>query len=328
VGENTFYTDNLEGTLYNSLLATGVNVLQSAGQQSSHDLSLTGYANYEMPAQHLNLHAFVERQEQTFLGTSFSSNSLNGMASYSNRVLGGSVNAVLGVSQTWIDTTGQGLLGTNSSVNYTHDYHQWNLSGGFGYSQDSQTLLIAYTTSGLNYSGSVGRRIGRKSYWGAYINGAKSVLTNQPDSANSSQSYSTSLSLYRFSVNGTYSKSSGNALLTPTGLVPTPVPLPVINPLALVFYNGSSYSVGVGAHPIRGLTLSALYAKALSGTQSNSTNSKNNNENLNILMTYNVRKLNFVTGYARLVQGFSLSGTPPAMVGSFFVGISRSFNFF
>ena len=45
-------------------------------------------------------------------------------------------------------------------------------------------------------------------------------------------------------------------------------------------------------------------------------------------MTYNFRKLNFITGYSRLVQGFSVSGAPPAMVGSFFVGVSRWFNFF
>ena len=86
----------------------------------------------------------------------------------------------------------------------------------------------------------------------------ESLLTNQPGSANSSQSYSTSLSLPRFSINGSYSESSGNALLTSTGLVATPVPLPVINPAAVVLYNGKSYSVGLGANPIRGLTLSAI----------------------------------------------------------------------
>ena len=45
-------------------------------------------------------------------------------------------------------------------------------------------------------------------------------------------------------------------------------------------------------------------------------------------MTYHFRKLDFSAGYSRLVQGFSLSGTPPTMVGSFYVGISRWFNFF
>jgi hypothetical protein len=111
-------------------------------------------------------------------------------------------------------------------------------------------------------------------------------------------------------------------------LVATPVPLPVINPAAVVFYNGKSYSAGFGAHPIRGLTLTAIYAKALSTTQSTSTSSNNNNENLNFLMTYNVRKLSFIAGYSRLDQGFSLSGTPPTMLGSIYVGVSRWFNFF
>ena len=328
VGANTYYTDNLEGTLYNTLLTTGVSVPQNEGQQSSDDLSLTGYANYEMPAQHLNLHAFVERQQQTFLGISFASDSLNGTASYSNTLLGGSFNGVVGVTRTSIDTTHQSLLGLNSSVNYTHQIHRWTVAGGLGYSQDAQTLLIAYTTSGYNYSGSLGRRIRRRSYWGAYVSGARSLLTNQPGSANSSHSYTTSLSLARFSINGSYSESSGNALLTSMGLVATPLPLPVITPAAVVFYNGRSYSVGLGAHPTRGLTLTAIFAKALSGTQSTSTTSHNNNENLNLLMIHNFRKLSFIAGYSRLVQGFSLSGTPPAMVGSFYVGISRWFNFF
>jgi hypothetical protein len=110
--------------------------------------------------------------------------------------------------------------------------------------------------------------------------------------------------------------------------VGTPVPLPVINPAAVVFFNGKAYSVGLGAHPTHGLTLSAIYAKALSATQSSSTNSNNNSENLNFLMTYNVRKVSFIAGYSRLVQGFSLSGVPPTMLGSVYVGISRWFNFF
>ena len=328
VGESTFYTDNLEGTLYNTLLTTGVSELQNQGQQSSNDLSLNGYANYEMPAQHLNLHAFVERQQQSFLGISFASDSYNGTASYSNTLLGGAFNGVLGVTWTSIDTSHESLLGLNGSVNYTHQIHRWSVAGGFGYSQDAQTVLIAYTTSGYTYSGSVGRRIGRRSYWGANASGARTLLTGLPGSANSSQSYTTALAVPRFSLSGSYSESSGNALLTSTGLVGTPVPLPVINPAAVVFFNGKAYSVGLGAHPTHGLTLSAIYAKALSATQSSSTNSNNNSENLNFLMTYNVRKVSFIAGYSRLVQGFSLSGVPPTMLGSVYVGISRWFNFF
>jgi len=329
VGANTFYTDNLEGTLYNSLVSAGAAVLpQSGAQQSSHDLSVTGYANYEMPAQHLNLHSFFERQQQTFLGMSFASDSYNATATYSNLLLGGSFNGVFGVTRTSIDTTNQSLLGLNASVNYTHPFRRWNVAGGLSYAQDTQTVLINYTSSSYSYNGSVGRKIRRRGYWGVYASGARSLLTDVPGSSNSSQSYSTSLSLFRFSINGSYSFASGNALLTSTGLVATPVPLPVVNPAAVVLYNGRSYSCGIGTSPVRGLTLSAVFAKARSGTTSSSTLSNNNNENMNFLMTYNFRKVSFQAGYLRLVQGFSASGTPPSTVGAFFVGISRWFNFF
>jgi hypothetical protein len=38
--------------------------------------------------------------------------------------------------------------------------------------------------------------------------------------------------------------------------------------------------------------------------------------------------LYFNSGYARLEQGFSNSGTPPEVVSSFYIGVSRWFNFF
>ncbi|MBZ5562318.1 MAG: hypothetical protein LAP13_07835 [Acidobacteriia bacterium] len=328
VGGSTYYTDNLEGTLYNTLLGAGVPVPQFATQQSSTDLSLTGYANYEMPAQHLNLHGFVEREQQNFWGMSLASNVYNATASYSNTVLGGSFNGVVGVTRTSINTTNQTLTGLNGSLNYIHEIGRWNVSGGISYSQATQTILIAYTSSGYNYTTSLGRRLGRRSYWGAYVSGAKSLLTDQPGTANSSHSYTTSLSLSKFSINGSYSTSNGNALLTPTGLVPTPVPLPIVNPLGVVLYNGKSYAVGVASNPTRGLTLSASFAKALSGTQSSVLSSSNNNENMDFRLIYNFRKMSVTSGYNRLLQGFSFTGTPPALVGSFYVGISRWFNFF
>lgn len=329
VGANTLYTDNLEGTLFNTLLTEGFILPQSEVRQSSHDLGLTGYASYEMPEQHLNLRGFAERQQQTFWGMSFTSNSYNGTATYSNTLLGGQLNGVVGVTRTsFQNLTSQSLTGLNSSINYTHQIQRWTVAGGFNYSQDTQTVLIAYTSSGYGYSGSLGRRIGRRSYWGAHVSGARSTLGNEPGSATSSHSYTTSLSLPRFSINGTYSTSHGNALLTPTGLVPTPVPLPVIPSTAVILYNGKSYSAGIGSSPIRGLTLSASYSKALSETQGTLLGSNNNSEYMNSLLIYQFRKLSFTAGYSKLIQGFSLSGTPSARLGSFFVGISRWFNFF
>jgi len=54
----------------------------------------------------------------------------------------------------------------------------------------------------------------------------------------------------------------------------------------------------------------------------------NNNTQFNSLIMYRVRKLDFESGYARLEQGFSGSGTAPAVISSFYIGLSRWFNFF
>jgi hypothetical protein len=328
LGANAFYTDNLMGTLYNTLLTAGATLPPSEVQLASHDLTLTGTANYEMPAEHLNLHGFMERQQQAFFGLSFASDIYSGTVTYSNTLRGGQFNGILGLARTSVSTSRQSLLGLNTSISYTHALQRWNLSGGFAYSQDTQTVLIAYTTSGYNYFGSVTRRLRRRSYWGVSGGGMRSLLTSVPGSANSSQSYSTSLSLPRFSINSSYSTSSGNALLTPTGLVAAPIPVTVLPSSAVVLYSGKSYSVGIGSNPIRGLTLTATYAKAVSGTTSNSLVSSNNYENLYCILMYHLRKLDFQAGYSRLVQGFSAAGTPPTVAGSFFVGVSRWFNFF
>ena len=227
-----------------------------------------------------------------------------------------------------MNSSNQDLLGINASINYTHAIRRWIVNGGLAYSQNTQTVLINYTTSNYDYFGSVGRRISHRTYWSASASGLRSLLTDVPDSANSSQSYTTSLSLSRFSFGGSYSKSSGNALLTATGLVSTPIPVTALPGSAVVFYNGTSYSLNVGTTPVRGLTFTGVWAKALNGTSANSTMSNNNSNNMYFLLMYHLRKLDVQAGYSRLLQGFSGTGVPPALEGSIFVGVSRYFNFF
>ena len=328
VGATAYYTDNLEGTLYNTLLTAGAIVSPTQPQEGSHDLTLTANANYVIPAEHLEFHALAERLQQTFLGNTLASNLYNGEATYSNRLLGGQFNGVLGLTWTSLTTTGESLLGLNTGISYTHPFHRWTMTGGFTYSQDTQTVLVGYTTSGYSYNGSIGRRIGRRSFWGAYASGQRSLLTGEPGTANDSQSYATSLSVSRFAINGAYSKSNGNSLLTSTGLVATPIPVTVLPASAVVFFKGNSYSVGLSSTPVRRLTFTGAYAKAVSSTNGNSAISNNNNQYLYFLLTYQVRKLTFGAGYSSLVQGFSIAQAPQARESSFFVGISRWFNFF
>jgi hypothetical protein len=49
---------------------------------------------------------------------------------------------------------------------------------------------------------------------------------------------------------------------------------------------------------------------------------------MNVQLSYMFRQLQFVSGYSRLMQGFSLAGMPPTTIGSFFVGVTRAFSFF
>ncbi len=72
----------------------------------------------------------------------------------------------------------------------------------------------------------------------------------------------------------------------------------------------------------------ATYAKSTSNTSGNNITSDNQNSQYNALIQYQVRKLNFISGYARLEQGFSITGTQPEVISSYYMGISRWFNFF
>jgi hypothetical protein len=100
-------------------------------------------------------------------------------------------------------------------------------------------------------------------------------------------------------------------------------------PSSLVsLYGGDSYSFGLSSTPVKKLLLTASYANSNSNTTSDSVTSQNRSTEFNSLIQYQVRKLYFNSGYSRLGQGFSGSGTPSQAISSFYIGVSRWFNFF
>jgi hypothetical protein len=129
-------------------------------------------------------------------------------------------------------------------------------------------------------------------------------------------------------ANGSYSKASGQALATGAGLVPVPVPVSALPSDLISLFGGDGYSLGLSSNPVRGLILTASYANSTSNTSSDGVTSANQNNEFNSLVQYQVRKLNFASGYSRLEQGFSESGTPPEVISSFYFGVSRWFKFF
>jgi len=74
--------------------------------------------------------------------------------------------------------------------------------------------------------------------------------------------------------------------------------------------------------------MSGSYSKSFSNTSTGGVASFNDNSEYNALVQYQVRKLYVNGGYARLEQGFSGSGTPPEVLSSFYIGVSRWFKVF
>jgi hypothetical protein len=110
--------------------------------------------------------------------------------------------------------------------------------------------------------------------------------------------------------------------------VPVPIPSPTLPSSLVSLYGGESYSFGLSSTPVKKLIMGGAFARSTSNTSSNVVTSSNQNTQANVLIQYQYRKLNFISGYSRLEQGFSGSGTSPEVISSYYAGVSRWFNFF
>ena len=321
------YSDNLAGQLYESVVTAGAQVEGSNSSEATNSLELLGVVGYT-PAKSLQTEASVERRMQHYQGQTYGVNSYSGDASYSREMLDGNFNVAFSITDNVTDRSGENTMGFSATANYTTVLDGWHMNGSFGYAQNVQTQLVTYTSSYYHFSGNARRNWGRlNTSMGAGI--ARTGLTQQAGADSDSQYYNASLGFGSWiSGTGSYSKSSGQAVATGTGLVPVPIPSPVVPSSLVSVYGGTSYAFGLSSAPVKGLIMSGSYAKSDSNTLSDSIDSTNHNNQANVLLQYQFRKLYFTSGWARLEQGFSTSPTPPEVVSSFYAGISRWFNFF
>jgi len=320
------YNDNLWGSIFQQVTSTGATVPVSISGAPSDSWSLFGNAQYAvLPGMYVE--GMVSHQQQSFEGTSYSSNAFSGSLFYGHQLLGGQFSGAVTVTESSYGTGGGSHLGLLANATYIRKFGEWNVSGNVGYSRNTQTILIAYTSSGYSYSVSVNRRIVRHIYWNGAANASKSTLDQSSAYSNVTQGYSTGIAGRWLSVNGAYSKSSGNGLLTSTGVTPLPPGVPPIL-VPTVLYGGRTYSVSVGSTPIRGLTFSGAYIDSRSSTGGALVNSNNTSSQAYAYLTYQVRKIYFDAGYSRLLQGFSASGLPPSLLSTYYVGLSRWFKAF
>jgi len=325
LGTNFNYTDNLLGTLFQNIITAGGVLQQSTPGQSSDSWDASGLGSYNL-TKHWILSGLFEHRDQSYFGSSFGSNSLTGSVNYWNRFLGGSLSTVLSVTRTTEDTSNLSAVGLLSVVNYSRRIMLWDVSGSGNYFQNTQTLLIGYTTSGWGYTGQLGRKFGIL-HWNANAGGSRSLLNTTAGYGYNSQNYGTGFNIRWLGFSGTYAKSSGNGLLGVSGVVTPPLggtPLPA----DLILYGGHAYGGGIGINPYKRLTITFSYSRAFSDTVSNSVGSHNDTENAFGRVQYQFRQMFFNAGYSRFVQGFSASGTAPAQLNSFYVGVQRWFNFF
>lgn len=328
---STGYNDNLTGTLFQTI--TSGQSAQASPQDgglfqntesSSHAFFMAGYVSYRLTRE-LQMEAQAQRRQQSYLGSSFAANSYGGGLNYVHPLFGGFMSASFNILGNNSDYTSGSTVSFSTNLNYSRTIQSWVVAGGFSYAQNVQSLLVTYTNSYYTYSSNLRHRFFNRIVWSAAASGSHSALTNNPHTGNGSQSYSTSLGFRRFSASANYAKSDGYGLLGTIGLTPPPGTIP---PDWLLLYGGHSYSFGVGATPVRRLSLGASYSRAWSNSTTAGIGSTNHTDQVNAILNYQLRKLTLTSGYGRLVQGFSASGTPPSNVNSFFAGISRSFNFF
>jgi hypothetical protein len=218
-----------------------------------------------------------------------------------------------------------GLIG---HVTYNRAFGKWEFSTFALYDQDTQTVLVNYTTSNLNYGGTVKRQLMSNLRWVAIANLTKSVFEQQAGAGNHGESFTTLLLWPRASVSGHYMQSNGTAILTATGLVTTPVPPVLIAPTSTVLFSGKSYGANVTFHPTRHIWVTGAWSKSFSNSVSSLLLGNSGSTNYYGLATYEYRKLLFQAGVVKFNQFISASGQPPTMLTSYSFGVSRWFKGF
>lgn len=324
---STEYSDNLAGQLIEAVVSQGAPAPSIFGNQTSYSFDSQASATY-IPAQYLQTTLFIERRSQYFESQLYSVNSYGGTAAVSHRLRGGTFSATVTFTGNEGSQDGEDSLGFATNEHYSNEIAGWHIDASFGYAQNMQTLLVTYLNSSYNFSGSARRKFGKLGF-SAGGGGSRTALTDQPGTASSSQEYNASIGYSNLvTANGSYSKSNGLALATGAGLVSVPVPPSALPSDAFTFYGGTSYSAAVSSSPAKGLTMSAGYSRSNSNTSNSGIASISQNEQYNAIIQYQIRKMGFTSGYARLEQGFGGSIGPPEILSSYYAGITRWFNFF
>ena len=320
------YTDNVAGSFVVQQIGAGSPVTESSLSPESRSLTMSLSSSQQI-LPHVFVTGFVSRQNLYLAGSSY------GLTQYGANVTGNFGERFKGLTMTVgvVDSANQvGNEGGQGwgTANYRRNIRGWELEGNFVYSESAQTLVAIYQTSSLSYGGSLRHTFAHRVHWTLGGGAGRSGFVQEAGDKSRSESVTTSLAAYRCNLSGSYSKSSGAAVVTPTGLVPVPLPIVTNN---VIQFEGQSKGVSASLPVVRGMSLWGSY--------SHSNNSTNGLTGLNALgdgktstltgnLTYQFRKVYFNAGVLQFRQGLTGSATAPSVVTSYYFGISRWFKAF
>ncbi len=328
VAVTTTYTDNVTGSIEQQLVTSGQVPLINLGTPIVRSLDIE--ASTFVSVYKFLVGGYVGRTQQFIDGQSYGVTRVGGTINYNfmHRLKGLTFYGGLFDNAT---EAGNSRLGVIGNATYNRAVGRWELNGFFDYNQDTQTLYGLYTTSTLNYGGSVRRQITSTVRVGVVANVLRSGFEQISGDNSHGQSFTVIAGSAKASISGTYAKSSGVAILTTAGLVPTTVPTTLLAPGSSTLYSGESYGAAFTVTPLRNLIIKTSWSRSLANTSGPTTLSNSGFTNYYGFLGYDYRKLLFQAGYTRFDQGIFNSGLPmqpPSMLTSFSVGVSRWFKAF
>ncbi|MFZ0799880.1 MAG: hypothetical protein WCA13_04100 [Terriglobales bacterium] len=320
------YTDNIFGSFQQQLVSSGQAPLPGLESPESRSLSVTANTSYQV-LPNLSVSGYVDRTEQYFEGQSYGLTQIGLNASYNffRHIKG--LTVLAGVVDS-ADQQGNTHVGFVGGATYNRSLGRWEVGAYVQYAQDVQTLLVEYTASTLSYGATVKRVLPHNLRWISTVAGGRTVFEEQSGNGSHSETFTSMLIARRFALSGNYSQSEGTSILTASGLVATPVPGQALSPSNFVVYNGKSDGVSLRFDPMRNLLINLSYSKASSDSTTPLLFTNFGSTNYFGLLQYRLRKLEFVAGFTKFQQSFSGSGLPPAVVNSFYFGITRWFKGF
>ena len=322
------YNSSLTGEIEQQLVGVGaVNPQVNLGT-SGYSIAMSNFDNVAL-TKSLSAGFSVGHIQQEVYGETVSATHFSAIVNYRFlKPLWGTVVVYAGVNDQANEGGNQGA-GLVAGANFSKQWSNFELSGSFGYSQDTQTVLAAQTTSNYTYMANAQRHLSRRLRWMAMFNGFHTGLGEVEGSSAHAENYGTNLVYKMYNLGANYSHTSGTALLTGSGLVVPPgTILPTLPGNAYLLDTGSSYSISFTANPVRRLVISSSYTKTTNDSVGQTLNTNSASNMFLVFTSYQFRKLEFTAGYTNLNQIVSQSGLPEASYSNFYVGLQRWFKAF